>query len=94
MFPSVNEAGELKEGKPNRMTTAQTRVPQAAQGNGTSVPDASSEKPRQAGAPQDEPRVPETDVAEKRFEIVSYTVEGNTILEQEKIDSILKPYKG
>jgi len=94
MFPSLNEAHELREGKPNRMTTAPTRFVQVAQTNGLSVPDGSSEKPRRAEGPPDEPRESEADVAEKRFEIASYLVEGNAILEQAKIDSTLQPYKG
>src|SRR5512143_52743 len=81
MFPSLNEAGELREGKPNRMTTAQAPSPQAAKSNGTSLLDSLSEKPRRSEAPPDEPRISET-------------VEGNTILEQAKIEAILEPYKG
>jgi hemolysin activation/secretion protein len=41
-----------------------------------------------------EPPVSERGSAEKRFQITSYLVEGNTILEQAKIDSVLQPYKG
>ena len=51
-------------------------------------------KPSQAGAPSGEPPVSERDPAEKRFQITSYLVEGNEILEQAKIDSVLTPYKG
>jgi hemolysin activation/secretion protein len=44
--------------------------------------------------PSGEPPVSERDPAEKRFQITSYLVEGNEILEQAKIDSVLQPYKG
>jgi hemolysin activation/secretion protein len=49
---------------------------------------------RQAELSQVEPPAPERDPAEKRFQIASYAVEGNTILEQAKIDAVLEPYKG
>jgi hemolysin activation/secretion protein len=45
-------------------------------------------------APPGEPPVSERDPAETRFQIASYLVEGNEILEQAKIDSVLAPYKG
>ena len=87
---NTSEAGELREGKHNRTMIAQARDPQAVQGGGTSTSDSSPVKPGQAG----EPPVSERDPAEKRFQITSYLVEGNTILEQAKIDSVLQPYKG
>ncbi len=87
---NTSEAGELREGKHNRTMIAQARDPQAVQGGGTSTSDSFPVKPSRAG----EPPVSERDPAEKRFQITSYLVEGNTILEQAKIDSVLRPYKG
>lgn len=89
-----SEAGELRDGKPNRTMMAQVRDPQTVQGGGASTPDSAPVKPSQAGPPSGEPPVPERDPAEKRFQISSYLVEGNAILEQDKIDSLLQPYKG
>ena len=73
---------------------AQVRDPQAVQGGWTSTPDSAAAKSSQAGTPSGEPPVSERDPAEKRFQITSYLVEGNAILEQAKIDSVLQPYKG
>ena len=73
---------------------AQARDPQGVQGGATSTPDSSSMQPRQAGTSPGEPPVSEREPAEKRFQISSYLVEGNTILQQAKIDSVLESYKG
>jgi hemolysin activation/secretion protein len=73
---------------------AQVRDPQAVQGGWTSTPDSAPAKSSQAGTPSGEPAVSERNPAEKRFQITSYVVEGNAILEQAKIDSVLQPYKG
>ena len=94
MFPSVNEAGEPREGKSNHTMVSQVRDPQAIQKGEARTSDSSSVQPRQAGTSLEESPSPEHDPAEKRFHIMSYVVEGNTILEQAKIDSVLEPYKG
>lgn len=91
---NTSEAGELREGNHNRTMMAQARDPQAVQGAGTRTPDSAPVKPSQAGAPPGEPSVSERDPAEKRFQITSYLVEGNAILEQAKVDSVLQPYQG
>ena len=91
---NVSEAGEPREGKHNRTMMAQAQNPQALQGGRPSTPDSFPMKPRQAGAPSEEPPVSEREPVEKRFQITSYLVEGNTILEQVKIDAALQPYKG
>jgi hemolysin activation/secretion protein len=90
---NIGEAGELRGGKHNRTMMAQAQNPQGA-GVGTSTRESSPLKPRQAGAPSEEPPVSEREPAEKRFQITSYLVEGSTILEQAKIDAVLQPYKG
>jgi hemolysin activation/secretion protein len=91
---NTSEAGESREGKDNRTMMAQARNPQAERGSGTSTPDSSPVKPSQAGAPSGGPPVFDRDPAERRFQITSYLVEGNAILEQAMIDSLLAPYKG
>ena len=91
---NLSEAEELREEKHNRTMMAQVRDPQSAQGGGTSTPEPAPVKPSQAGVPSGEPPVSERGPAEKRFQITSYLVEGNEILEQAKIDSVLQPYKG
>ena len=91
---NASEGGELREGKHNRTMMAQVKDPQAEPGGGARMPDPSPVKPSQPGAPSEAPPVSERDPAEKRFQITSYLVEGNAILEQVKIDSILNPYKG
>ena len=92
----MSEAGEWREGKHSRTMTlmAQARDPQPVQGSGTTTPHSTPVKPSQAGGPGGEPAVSERDPAEKRFQITSYLVEGNAILEQAKVDSVLQPYKG
>ncbi len=91
---NTSEAGESREGKQNRTMMAQARDPRAVQAVGTSTPDSSPVKPGQAGATSGEAPVVEREPAEKQFQITSYLVEGSTILEQAKIDSVLQPYKG
>src|SRR6185295_8693546 len=91
---NTSEAGELGEGTHHRNMMAQVRDPQAVQGGWTSTPDSAPAKSSQAGTPSGEPAVSERNPAEKRFQITSYLVEGNAILEQAKIDSVLQPYKG
>ena len=58
------------------------------------MPDPLPVKPRQADATPGDSPVLEREPAEKRFQITSYLVDGSTILEQAKIDSVLQPYKG
>lgn len=91
---NAGEAGELREGKHNRTMKTQAKDPQAVQGGGVSTADSLPVKPSQAGTPPGEPPVSEREPAEKRFQIASYLVEGNTILDQAKIDAVLQPYKG
>src|SRR5262245_46580187 len=94
MFPSVSEAGQSRDGRNDRTMMAQVRDPQAVPKSQTSAPNSSSVNPRSAGSSPDEPPAQEREAAEKRFQISSYVVEGNTILEQAKIDEVLEPYKG
>src|SRR5574341_2083126 len=91
---NTSEAGESREGKQNRTMMAQTRDPQAVRGSEKGAPESSPATPRQTGVSPEEPPVSERGPVEKRFQITSYAVEGNTILEQAKIDSVLEPYKG
>jgi len=96
MIPSGIEAGEIKEGLRNQTVLAQVREP-GRSGNGHASPSEASSvdaPPKETnGTPADATGSP-GDPAERRFEISSYSVDGNTILEQEKIDSILEQYKG
>ena len=73
---------------------AQARDPRAEQGGGSSMSDSSPVTSGQAGATSGEVPSLEREPAEKHFQIISYLVEGSTILEQVKIDSVLQPYKG
>src|SRR5262245_27271020 len=94
MFPIPSEAGEARTGRKSRTMIAQVGDVQATQRSQTKGPDSSPVKPSQAGASPDEPPVSEREPTEKRFEITSYAGEGNTILEQAKIDAVLEPFKG
>lgn len=87
MFPSTIEAGEIKGRSGGGAVEAQVRKSKSVQKSG--VADAAG-----VGHSAQESEPPSNDPAERRFNISSYTVDGNTILDQEKIGSILEPYKG
>ncbi len=91
---NASEAGESREGKKGRTMMAQAGDPQAVQGGGTTRRNSAPVTQRLAEASPVESPAPERDPAQKRFQITSYVVEGNTILEQAKIDAVLEPYKG
>ena len=90
----ISEAVEQRGGKHNRTMVAQIQNSQAVQGGVTGAQELSPPNPAQTGAASAEPPVSEREPAEKRFQITSYSVEGSAILEQAKIDAVLRPYKG
>ena len=96
MFPSVNEAGALRKEEVDRAMSVYARAedPQTMRSSQTSTPDESSAEIHPAASTPEKPRASNENPGERRFEIISYQVEGNTILEQPKIESILDPYKG
>lgn len=91
---NTSEASEAREGRQSRTMMAQARDPRAVQGGASSMSDSSPVTSGQAGATSGEVPSLEREPAEKHFQIISYLVEGSTILEQVKIDSVLQPYKG
>lgn len=73
---------------------AQASDPRTVQDGTTGPSDAAPATPRPAGAPVADVPVSEHEPAGSRFQIASYLVEGNTILEQAKVDATLEPFKG
>jgi hemolysin activation/secretion protein len=90
----MGEAGQSQDRRKDWTMMARIQDSQAMPKSQTSAPDSSPVKASQTGASPDKPPASEAEPAEKRFEIVSYEVDGNTILEQATIDKVLAPYKG